>query len=58
MSKRFTIYQVALSAAVSFLVGVIIAGEFTHPRSSRRRRDPWHRAVNPSPRRVVSGRRL
>src|SRR5919206_1458682 len=29
MSKRFTIVTVGLSAAVAFLVGLIIAGEFT-----------------------------
>jgi serine protease Do len=29
MSKRFTLLSVALSAAVAFLVGLIIAGEFT-----------------------------
>ena len=29
MSKRFTFVTVALSAVVAFLVGLIIAGEFT-----------------------------
>jgi hypothetical protein len=29
MSKRFTLLSVALSALVAFLVGLIIAGEFT-----------------------------
>src|SRR3954469_2563169 len=29
MSKRFTFVTVALSAAIAFLVGLIIAGEFT-----------------------------
>jgi len=49
MSKKFTIVTVALCAAVAFLVGLIIAGEFTPspivataPRAFARSADATH----------------
>src|SRR4051812_42379111 len=56
MSKRFTLLTVALSAMVAFLVGLIIAGEFTParivataPRTVPPARDPARAAVTGGP---------